>query len=258
MRVVSLFVSVLLSFSPHLQQVAVTSPQGSVFLQKALTTLAPNLSLTDVTLTGSVRRIAGSDDETGSATFKSLSSGAARASLSFASSTRTEVINSDSSAPTGAWTGPDGVSHLIAFHNLLSEPAWFFPAFAISHRLSAGYVATDLGPHNGQQVEHISVLQTSLSQLPSAAPELQHLTQVDFYLDLKTLLPAAIAFNVHPDDNELLDIPVEIRFADYRVVNGVQVPFHVQKFLNNSLMLDFEVQNVTLNSGLSASEFSIQ
>ena len=65
MRVVSLFVAALLSFSPHSQQTAVTSPQASQCLQKALIALAPNISLTDVTLSGSVRRIAGSDDESG-------------------------------------------------------------------------------------------------------------------------------------------------------------------------------------------------
>lgn len=260
MRVVSLLVSVLLSFSPYSQQTAVTSQQGSVFLQKALTTLAPNLSLTDVTLTGSVRRIAGSDDQSGTATLKALSSGAARADLSFTSGTRSEVVNSSSSALAGTWSGPDGVPHPIPYHNLLAEPAWFFPAFAISHRLSTGYVTTDLGVegHDGEQVEHISVSRTSLPQLPNGSPEFQHLSQIDFYLDLNTFLPAAITFNIHPDDNALLNIPVEIRFADYRSVSGIQVPFHIQKFLNNSLAIDFEAQNASVNSGLSASEFTIQ
>lgn len=71
-------------------------------------------------------------------------------------------------------------------------------------------------------------------------------------------LPAAITYNIHPDNNALLDIPVEIDFSDYRLVSGVQIPFHIQKCLNNSLLLDFQVQNAAINSGLSASEFTVQ
>jgi len=53
----------------------------------------------------------------------------------------------------------------------------------------------------------------------------------------------------------ILDIPVEIRFSDYRPVSGAQIPFHVEKFLNNTLLLDLQFTNAQLNSGLSASLF---
>ncbi len=66
-----------------------------------------------------------------------------------------------------------------------------------------------------------------------------------------------MTFNVHPDSNALLDIPVDVRFSDYRTVSGAKVPFHVQKYLNNGLVLDFQAQSVTLNSGLAASSFSL-
>jgi hypothetical protein len=142
----------------------------------------------------------------------------------------------------------------------MTEPAWFFPAFAISRRLSTkGYVAAYVGQEtrNGQTVEHVSVSQTPSAQMGSGASLFQHLTQVDFFMDSSTLLPAAIAFCVHPDNNAALDIPVEIRFSDYRTVSSVQVPFHVQEFLNNSLFLDFETQSAALNSGFAASDFSL-
>jgi hypothetical protein len=243
--------------SIHTQQTTAVSP---VTLQAALAALSPNIGISDITLTGSVRRIAGSDDESGTATLKALSSGAARSDLSLSSGPTSETQNVSAAQPSGSWSGPDGVAHPIPFHNLLSEPAWFFPAFAISRRLSTGYVIADLGPEtrNGRQVEHISVSQNPPSQYPAGPPSFQLLTQLDFYLDSTTLLPTALAFNTHPDNNELLDIPVEIAFSDYRSVNGVQIPFHVQKFLNNSLFLDFQVQNAAINSGLSASAFAIQ
>jgi hypothetical protein len=48
---------------------------------------------------------------------------------------------------------------------------------------------------------------------------------------------------------------VEIDFSNYQAVNGVQVPFRVQKFLNGSLFLDVTVQSAVLNSGIPQSDF---
>jgi hypothetical protein len=222
--------------------------------------LEGNTSISDVTLTGSVRRIAGSDDQSGTATFKALATGAARADLSLSSGPSSEIQNLSATIPAGNWSGSDGVAHPIAFHNLLAEPAWFFPAFAISRRLSSGYVVTDIGPEvrNDRQVEHISVSQNPPYPFPASGVSFQHLTQLDFFIDAVTFLPAAIGFSVHPNDNALLDIPVEIDFSDYRSVSGAQVPFHVQKFLNGTLLLDIELQTVALNSGIAATAFTIQ
>jgi hypothetical protein len=254
---IGVFVCFLLSISVSGQQAA--SSPALLYLQRSLSQMVGNTSISDITLTGSVRRIAGSDDESGSATLKALSSGEARSDLSLSSGNLSEIYTSGS-GPAGVWSGTDGKSHAIPFHNLLSESAWFFPAFAVSHRLSSAYVVTDVGPetHNGQQVEHISVSQNASSSSSAGGPTFQHLTQLDFYLDSTTFLPAAISFNTHADNNALLDIPVEIDFSDYRSVSGALIPFHVQKFLNNSLFLDFQIQNAAINSGLSASAFTIQ
>jgi hypothetical protein len=240
------------------QQTTATSPSATITLQQSLAALAPNLALNDVTLSGSVHRSVGSDDQSGSAILKALSSGAARADLSFSSGTISEIYNSSSSELTGAWSSPDGTLHAIPFHNLLSEPAWFFPTFAISRRLSTGYVVTDLGSasFSDQQVEHISTLQSAALKSSARQASFQHLSQVDFYLDSASLLPVAISFNTHPDNDASLDIPVEIRFSDYRAVSGVQIPFHIQKIVNGSLFLEIQIQNATTNSGLSAASFS--
>jgi hypothetical protein len=263
MRVARLLLSVIVSFlisiSLAAQQTATSSPQALVLLQQSLSALAGGQTLNDVTLSGTARRIAGSDDETGTAVLKALASGPSRVDLTLPSGQRSEVCNLSATPPAGSWSGPDGIGHPIAFHNLLSEPAWFFPAFAITRRLStSGYVAIYIGQeaHNDQAVERISVLQTSSAQFFSSDPSFPHLTQVEFFLDSTTLLPAALAFNIHPDNNELVDIPVEVRFSDYRPINCTQVPFHVQKLINNSLILDFQAQTVTPSSGLTASTFT--
>ncbi len=256
----SVSISFLLSVSLAAQQTNTSNPQAQQLLQQSLNALSGGQTLSDVTLSGTARRIAGSDDDTGMAVLKAIGSGASRMDLSLSSGQRSEVQNLTSTPRTGAWSGPDRISHAMSFHNLLTEPAWFFPAFAISRRLSnTGCVVTYVGheTRNGQAVEHVSVSQTPSPQMASGASLFQHLTQVDFFLDSSTFLPVAITFNIHTDNNAALDIPVEIHFSEYRTVSSAQVPFHVQKFLNNSLFLDFEAQSAILNSGLAPSEFSL-
>jgi hypothetical protein len=263
MRVAQLFfllsISFVLSISLAAQQTATSSPLALQLLQLSASALSGGQALTDVTLSGTARRIAGSDDESGTAVLKALATGASRTDLTLPGGNRSEVLNTSSSAPVGAWAGPDGVSHPIAYHNLLTAPAWFFPVFPIASGLSTGYVATYIGheTRNGQAVEHLTVSQAPTTPAPPGALSFEHLSQVDFFLDSATFLPAAITFNIHPDDNALLDIPVMIDFSSYTSVSGSQVPFHIQKYINNSLALDIQFDNAVLNSGLSASSFSL-
>jgi hypothetical protein len=240
------------------QQSASSSPQAAQLLRQALTAIGASTPLTDVTLSGSAHYIAGGDDETGTATVKAMA-GASRIDLNLSSGPRSEVVNA-SASPAGTWSGPDGVAHAMVFHNLLTDPAWFFPAFPISHGLSVGYMATYVGheDHDGQAVEHLTTAQTFTIRPFAGAPTIAHLSQMDFFIDSTTLLPTAVTFNIHPDDDASLDIPIEVRFSDYRVVNGVQVPFHVQKFLNNGLILDLQFTTAVLNTGLSASQFGVR
>jgi hypothetical protein len=260
-----LFVSLALVFSTSARQSSAPVPgvTAASLLQSAFTALAGSNTVTDVTLIGTAERIAGSDDETGAATLQAIS-GASLLNLSFASGLRSEVRNSTSAVPAGNWSGPDGVSHAIAFHNLLTEPAWFFPTFAVANALSCSTcVVTYVGAEtwNGLAVQHLTISQT-FSNLSSDTTTFQQLSQIDLYLDASSFLPLAFDLNIHPDDNMLLDIPVEIRFSNYQPVSvaptsSVQMPFHVQKFLNNGLILDLQFQSISLNTGLSATSFAV-
>lgn len=256
------FFSLLLVFPVFAQRPSTSttqsSPQALTLLQQSLGALQGNTPITDVTLSGTARRIAG-DDETGTATVKALSVGASRIDLSLPSGARTEITNISVSPFAGSWSGADGISHPMAYHNLLlADPTWFFPAFPISRGLGTGHAAAYIAQEtrNGQTVHHISLVQTPVVESPKGAPTIAHLSQIDFYLDATTLLPASATFNIHPDKDAGVDIPIEVRFSDYRNINGVQVPFHVQKSLRGVLFLDFQFTSVELNTGLSASEFA--
>jgi len=86
----------------------------------------------------------------------------------------------------------------------------------------------------------------------------RRMTQIDLYLDPATFLPARIRFNIHPDNNALIDIPVSIEFSSYQSIGGAMVPIHVAKYVNNTLALDVMAQHVSLNTGLTLTEFAAQ
>jgi hypothetical protein len=240
-------------------QTAASSPQPQVVLQQSLSALVGSATLSDVTLSGSARRIAGSDDESGTVTLKALASGATRLDFSFPSGPRSELRGDPSKGLTGHWSGPDGIVHTIANHNLITDWSWF-PAFALANAASsqnAVVAFVDNEVHNDQSVVHLSASLQSANPSGNAALA-RHLSQIDLFLDATTLLPAAIDYNIHPDNNALLDIPVELRFSGYAPFNGAKIPFHVQKFINNNLVLDIEFQTASLNTGLSSSSFSVQ
>jgi len=240
-----------------------TQLQPGALLVQSNAALGSSAVVTDVTLSGTAETIAGSDDETGSVVLKATAGGQSRVDLSLSGGVRSEVRSVDGSgSPVGLWSGPDGVQHAISYHNLFTDPSWFFPALTVRRLVNiTGLIGSYVGLENlnGQSVQHISFAKPpdAASAGPNA-PVIQHLTQIDLYLDPTTLLPVALSFPTHPDNNELLDIPVQIQFSAYQNINGVQIPFHIQKYLNGSLALDLQVQAATLNTVIPASAFGAE
>jgi hypothetical protein len=258
-----------------------SDPQAVSLIQRSLAVLSAGAPVADVTLSGTVRRIVGSDDETGTANLEATALGDSRVDLALPSGNRSEVRNHSaiplpgslpSNLPTsvtqvaqaaGTWSGPDGTTHPVANHNAVTDASWFFPVVLITKLTSTtGYTLTYLGPENlnGVQVLHIQASQPVISSsAPVGVPALlQHLSLMDVYIDPTALLPVALGFNIHPDDNALSDIPTLIEFSGYQTVSGIQVPFHLQKYINNGLVLDIQVNSVKFNSGLGESSFQIQ
>jgi len=249
------------------QQAAPPAPaprdaQAVSVLQRSLAAMAGTAAapVNDVTLNGSANWIAGSDNETGSATLKATAIGQGRLNLSLLSGQRSEIEDISQAPPTGSWCGPDSVWHSMAGHNLFSDPTWFFPAFLIGRALSTSNYAIsamDAETQDGIAVEHVQIYQ-QLSFSGSAASLLQSLSQIDIYLNSSTLMPVSIAFNTHADNNASLNIPIQIKFSSYQAVQGISVPYHIQKYIQNGLALDLTVSSVQVNSGLSASDFQVQ
>ena len=258
-----LFCLFLVPFPIWAQQTAPTTAQGAVILQRAFGVLAGSASLADVTLTGTARRIAGSDDETGTAVLKALATGEVRMDFGFPSGQRSEARTNSANGAAGTWTGPDGKVHPQSQHNLMTDSSWFFPALVLGRLVSSKNSSVSLlgqETRDGISVVHLTASQQfSGPDVPADISTLmQHLSQIEIFLDSSTQLPVVLAFNQHPDNDAGLDIPAEVRFSDYRAVNGVQIAFHIQRYLNNSLILDIQLHTATMNSGLTAGAFTAQ
>ena len=263
-----LWLSVVFTAGILFAQTQNAQPQESAtgLLARALSAVAGGTPVQDVVQTGKVRRIAGSTDESGEAELKAMVSGQMRIDLSFPSGPLSEVYARGERGRVGEWSGADGKLHAIADHNLLVDVAWFCPALVLERAAAEGKIVTLAETTNsgGRPLNHLQIA----SQPPTAAsgmPRLpktivdavQKAAQFDLYLDSTTSLPVEMDFQTHPDNNLGRDIPVRIRYSDYRAVNGVQVPFHVQKFLNNSLYLDLHFDAASFNTGLAANSFVV-
>jgi hypothetical protein len=250
------FCLVLIPFSAHSQQPAIQDPQAVALVAKAMAALTGATGVNDITLTGTATRTAASDVESGTVVLKALGTTDSRMDLSLSNGTRHEVRNYSSSAPQGSWIGLDGSPHSMSMHNCMTDAAWFAPQLSVLSQLSnPNLIVSYIGQENraGAAVQHLQFALQSPSTDPTGL--FQRLSVEEVYLDASTLLPVALAFTTHPDNDAGVNIPVEIDFSNYRQVNGVQIPFHVQKFFNGTLFLDVTVQSAVLNSGIPPSDF---
>jgi hypothetical protein len=92
-------------------------------------------------------------------------------------------------------------------------------------------------------------------QVHTGSEKKQQLSTMDLYLDPASLLPLGIAFKTHPDKDMNTDIPTEIHFVDYTLVDGVEVPMHIQRLENGGLLMDVKVTAASINTVLSDDNF---
>jgi len=259
-RLAFTFFLLLIPFNSHAQQAAVQAPQAVALATQALAALTGTTQVSDITLTGTATRTAGSDVETGNITLKALGNQASRFDLVLSTGTRSEIRNASGGTPQGSWITSDGVPHAMAYHNTFTDAAWFVPELSVLSELAnpnliVSYVGQETRS-SGEAVQHLHFASQSASTDPTGL--FQSLSAEEVYLDASTYLPVALIFNTHPDNDANTNISVEIDFSSYQSVNGAQVPFHIQKLLNGTLLLDVTVQAANINSGLSETSFLAQ
>jgi hypothetical protein len=227
---------------------------------QALQALTGGLTVTDSTVQATASFIAGSDQETGTATLEGHTGYESRVVLSLSGGQRSEVRNGLGAPPQGKWSGADGIWKSMPVHGCWTDPTWFSPALTIQSALNDPQISlTYLGQGNkaGVAAQHIQMSRVVSGQTATATSLIQRLSQVDIYLDSTSNLPVAVDFNTHSDSDAGLDLPVEVQFSGWHSAGAFQAPSRIQKFLQGSLTLDLSSVTISVNTGLSQSDFAI-
>lgn len=226
---------------------------------KSVAALTGGQPISDATLNATVISILGSDYETGTATLQAKGATESRIDLSLGNETRTDVRNVVSGVQEGAWSLNGSKATAYSQANCWTDAGWFIPVMGIlSQNAVSKTVFTYVGleQYNGLSAQHIRVFR--LGPFMTDIQTAQRLTTVDFYLDPNSYLPLGIVSNSHLDSDVNTNVPTETRFSNYQVVSGIEVPFHIQRLLNGSLMLDITVTSAQFNTGLPDSLFTLQ
>lgn len=257
--VLAILMASLLSAQSQPQAVATSDTQAISLAQKSISAMLGGATITDVTLDGNVISIVGSDNETGTGRFRAKGNVKSRIDINSGKENRSDVRTSTNGLPAGAWKKNSASVNAAPQHNCWTDAVWFFPVLtSLSQTANPQLVFSYVGEeqHEGVTAQHIRSYQLPPSGLKnSSTPKL---SVMDFYLEPNSLFPLAISFNLHADDNMSVNVPVEIRFANYKKVNGVQVPFHFQQLMNGTLSLDVTVTSAIFNTGLQDSQFTLQ
>jgi hypothetical protein len=234
-----------------------SDPQAVSFASQSIAALTGGSTISDVTLTGSVTWSGGAAPETGTAILLASGTGESRMSLTLPSGTRTEIRDASTGVAQGQWTAQSGTSGLFASQNCATDAVWFFPALG-SLAAGSNVVLTYVGQEtrNGTVVQHIESYIYQAGP-PGVTASQQRLSTMDYYLDATTHLPVAITFNAHPDDTAGTNLYVEVDFSNYRVLNGIVVPMHIQRSLQGNLLVDISISGASFNTGLPLSDFAI-
>ena len=203
------------------------------------------LPITSIHLAGTAHAISGAASEAGTFSFDEARSGDTTLVLRTGQLSRTLTSVNFAADPTCQWTDASEKKHIASMHNCLLSLDWVLPSFSLAGVLSK--VGSQLGCTGGNsRLVCVQVWRSISNGTPRARSWIRRLSTVSLTLDSATGLPASLGFDFHPEDDALTNIPVLIRYSDYRKVNGAQLPFRIQKFVNNGLVLDLTVDSAAV------------
>ena len=199
-------------------------------------------------ISGTVDWYAGATHETGAATLTARADGSTEVMLGLNTGAR-----ADTTGPLGSrtcqWMDKNGESHPVNGANCLTPLPWFSPAILSLLTGAPGLSVTDLGEVADQGVTRHAIAVACASTLPNLPGQdlVTSATQVTIFFDTVTLLPASLTYGLHPDGADNRSIPVRVVFSDYRMVSGLSVPFHLDRYLNGTRDLSIAATSITLN-----------
>ena len=207
--------------------------------QQARSALITAAQPASIVLDGSFTSIEGSLRQNGSAHLTTGSDGSFVVSLFRGNGPTGEARTISDGMPTCTWTDQAQVVHKTSFLNCI-PPAWFFPGLTLLAGNPDPSVAawTAASSANDSQGDHLFFQFT----FPDSSPQDPLLLKpFELVLSPDTHLPRYATFRIRPDNGMNADTSIRIAYSDYRRVSGVMIPFHIQRFVNDGLVLDLNI-----------------
>jgi hypothetical protein len=202
-----------------------------------------------VQLSGSATWYTGDLEDQGTANLTAFADGSSQMQLTLGTlGQRAESKTGSGISASCQWTGSNGVAHQIDARNCWKPGVWFLPAISLQPTLlpnSLGIVDLGTGPVGSSDgaFRHLQS-QFVFGELPSNLwADAAKQSTVDLGLNPTSFLPAVLAYSVQADGGSPSAIAIEIHYSDYRLVDGVQVPFLIQRYINGSLQLAISVSS---------------
>ncbi|HEU5340214.1 hypothetical protein [Edaphobacter sp.] len=204
--------------------------------------------VTRVTLSGDANWYAGSLKDSGTVTLTAASDGSAQMQLNLG--TTGERIESQLAIGPGMkcqWSGPDGKVHQQDYFVCLKPLTWFMPSLGLqSASMPTSITFADLGTESTPEgsFRHVRA-QFASAAFTGDANTVGQLTAtvMDIDLDPASSLPVRLRYSVRPDSGADVKIPIVVKFSDYRNINGTEIPYRIERYVNGTLQLQITLQS---------------
>src|SRR5579884_1430653 len=197
-------------------QIPAAPVQPQPIALQAIAAFAP-MPVRQIQLSGTAKAYAGSLQPAGTFTATLQSTGETKLQLDLGELSRTETTGAFGDTRKCRWASQDGVEHDVAHHNCQTAVNWLVPVLDLHARVSVLTQAIVSREEGGASVQELSLAQSPGDSSPSAAL-IARLSNARLALDPATFLPSSLSFNVHPDKDAGLDIPIVVRYSDYRQI----------------------------------------
>ena len=237
---------------------------GMSIAANALSRLTGGQLLSDITFNGGINYTAGSDHDSGTFTLQATGPDASAVVFNLSQGRLQWLHGRNNLVRQAYFVEPDGESRNHTVKSAWADAAWFYPGLGLLSELSdhnaafeGQLIAHDLGQisHDGQTVIHLELhLQLNSAQAPITAIDLAaKRTREDLYLDPATLLPVFLDY--HEPSAHGQPIRIEVHYGNYQLLHGLEIPFHIQRWMNGSLVMDMQVTQAQWNTGISNASF---
>lgn len=250
----ALLALLLLSPTTHAQHATSGSvprdSQAVAVLQTSLSAMGGTVP-SDAVATGVVVTVAGSETETGTIRVATRQLDQSREDIRTPTRIRSVIFSKGLAS-----RGLDSTMESLSLQLAASSQSPLFPSVLIVGALSDPDVAIQyvaLEETDSAKVHHVRFWNSFASN-----PDLQTLAELtvrDLWVDTVSGVPVKLAFD-HRDGGEAAPrIPVAVFYGDYKSTGGLLIPFAISRWFNGTPWQTITIQQVSLNVGLTDSDF---